>query len=75
LIFRNVVDGLARHVAAALLAIASGVSVWRTGSHPILFATLTASPAIVITVGSKATFLRPDPHGRGTVAPTHRAIW
>jgi membrane-associated phospholipid phosphatase len=64
LIFGNVVDGLAPRVALALLVIASGAAAWRVRSvRPIVFAGLTASVAALLTVVSKATFQRPDPHG------------
>jgi len=64
LIFGNVVDGLAPPVAAALLATTSSVSAWRFRStRPIVFAGLTASVAVVVTVVSKLTLQRPDPHG------------
>lgn len=64
LIFGNVVDGLAPPVAAALLATASGICAWRRRStRPIVFAGLTASLAVMLTVVSKVILQRPDPHG------------
>jgi membrane-associated phospholipid phosphatase len=64
LIFGNVVDGIAPPVALALLALASSAAAWRGRSiRPLVFAGLTASVAMVLTVVGKAILQRPDPHG------------
>jgi membrane-associated phospholipid phosphatase len=64
LIFGNVVDGIAPPVAVVLLGIATIVAAWRDRSiRPMVFAGLTTSVAMVLTVAGKAISQRPDPHG------------
>jgi membrane-associated phospholipid phosphatase len=63
-IFEHFVDALAPPVTISILLVAGGVSAWRLRSiRPMVFAGLSVGLAATLTILTKATLHRPDPHG------------